>query len=447
MKLNDFLPYIRVKDKINNNNIRLLIDTGANKNIIRAGIIPTTETKTNTTVNNIFGKQIINKKGKANLLGPNIPDQTYHELKFHNFFDGIIGSEFMSQTKSFIDFESNKITINKVAIPFKKYYPSRKYHCYTVTVETDKDGDWFVPSFQKLTKGNFIQPGLYASTDNKSTIKIISVHEKEPTIPKLKLKVNNFETLTPIPIDLNDALDRDIIDKLIRTKHLSEFEKKNELIDTLIKNHKVLLKNNEKLTTTTIIKHKIPTKDDNPVYSKTYRYPHHFRKDVEDQIQEMLDCGIITPSTSPYSFPIWVVPKKKDASGKQKIRLVINYRKINQKTINDKFPMPEIEDILDNLGKSQYFTTLDLKSGFHQIEMNPVDRAKTAFSTTQGHFEFTRMPFGLKNAPATFQRAMNNILSNYIGSICYVYVDDIIIIGHNLEDHLNNVCQVLERLA
>lgn len=79
--------------------------------------------------------------------------------------------------------------------------------------------------------------------------------------------------------------------------------------------------------------------------------------------------------------------------------------------------------------------------------MDPADRAKTAFSTTQGHFEFTRMPFGLKNAPATFQRAMNNILSNYIGSICYVYLDDIIIIGHNLEDHLNNVCKVLERLA
>lgn len=161
----------------------------------------------------------------------------------------------------------------------------------------------------------------------------------------------------------------------------------------------------------------------------------------------MLDHGIIQHSTSPYTSPIWVVPKKMDASGKKKVRVVIDYRKVNEKTIDDKFPMPQIEEILDNLGKSIYFTTIDLKSGFHQIEMDPEHREKTAFSTAQGHFEFTRMPFGLKNAPATFQRAMNNILAGYIGTICYVYLDDIIIVGYNLEDHLRNISLVLRRLS
>lgn len=236
------------------------------------------------------------------------------------------------------------------------------------------------------------------------------------------------------------------ISKLIRTDHLSDFEK-SLLTDVILKHQDTLLKTEEKLSATTAIKHKILTKDEEPTYTKSYRYPHHFKKDIEEQIQEMLDNGIITHSESPYSSPIWVVPKKMDASGTRKVRVVIDYRKLNDKTVDDKFPIPQIEEILDSLGKSTYFTTLDLKSGFHQIEMDPKHRKKTAFSTALGHFEFTRMPFGLKNAPATFQRAMNNILGDCIGKICYVYLDDIIIIGFNLENHLENVSKVLKRLS
>lgn len=209
----------------------------------------------------------------------------------------------------------------------------------------------------------------------------------------------------------------------------------------------MLLKQNEKLSATTAIKHKIITKDETPVYTKTYRYPHHYKRDVENHIQELLDSGIVKHSSSPYSSPIWVVPKKADASGTRKIRVVIDYRKLNDKTTNDKFPIPQIEEILDNLGKSIYFTTLDLKSGFHQIPLDKNSQEKTAFSTDQGHFEFTRMPFGLKNGPATFQRVMNNVLHGLIGRICYVYLDDIIIIGFNLENHIENLREVLQRLA
>lgn len=105
----------------------------------------------------------------------------------------------------------------------------------------------------------------------------------------------------------------------------------------------------------------------------------------------MLQQGIIKPSFSPWSAPVWIVPKKKDASNTQKWRLVIDYRKLNEKTICDKYPIPNITDILDKLGRSLYFTTLDLASGFHQIEMHPEHVAKTAFSVDEGHFEFVRM--------------------------------------------------------
>ena len=125
----------------------------------------------------------------------------------------------------------------------------------------------------------------------------------------------------------------------------------------------------------------------------------------------MLSQGIIKPSTNPWSSPLWIVPKKPDASRERKWRTVIDYRKLNEKTIGDAYPLPNIEEILDQLGHAHYFTTLDLASGFHQIPMNPVHAPKTAFSTPSGHYEFTRKPFGLKNAPSSFQRMMNNVLT------------------------------------
>lgn len=190
----------------------------------------------------------------------------------------------------------------------------------------------------------------------------------------------------------------------------------------------------------------IRTKDEIPVYTKTYRYPEVHRKEVSEQIQKMLKQGIIRPSFSPWSSPIWIVPKKKDASGTQKWRLVIDYRKLNEKTIGDKYPIPNIADLLDRLGRCQYFSTLDLASGFHQIEVSQDSIEKTAFSTDNGHFEFLRMPFGCKNSPATFQRTMDHVLRGLKNHICLVYLDDIIIYSVTLVEHINNLKSVFDRL-
>lgn len=160
----------------------------------------------------------------------------------------------------------------------------------------------------------------------------------------------------------------------------------------------------------------------------------------------MLDQKIIRPSNSPWSSPIWVVPKKIDASGQQKWRVVVDYRKLNEKTIDDRYPLPNITDLLDKLGRCQYFTTLDLASGFHQIEMEENDIAKTAFNTENGHYEYLRMPFGLKNAPATFQRIMDSILRGIQNEKCLVYLDDIIIFSTSLQEHIQNLKSVFQRL-
>ncbi|XP_020294887.1 uncharacterized protein LOC109860298 [Pseudomyrmex gracilis] len=160
----------------------------------------------------------------------------------------------------------------------------------------------------------------------------------------------------------------------------------------------------------------------------------------------MLEKRIIRESDSPYNSPLWVVPKKQDASGKTKWRLVIDYRKLNEKTIQDAYPLPNIDEILDQLGNARYFSAFDLASGFHQIGMNPKDISKTAFSISNGHYEYMRMPFGLKNASPTFQRMMNKGLKGLVGNNCFVYIDDIIVYEKTIEEHNKNLRVLFERL-
>lgn len=136
-----------------------------------------------------------------------------------------------------------------------------------------------------------------------------------------------------------------------------------------------------------------------------------------------------------------------DASGVKKYRMVIDYKRLNAVTVSDTYPIPDISNTIANLGNSKFFTTIDLTSGFHNIKMMEKDIPKTAFSTMNGKYEFTRLPFGLKNAPAIFQRIIDDVLKEYIGKICYVYIDDIIIFGGgNEEKHLKNVHKILDRL-
>jgi hypothetical protein len=160
----------------------------------------------------------------------------------------------------------------------------------------------------------------------------------------------------------------------------------------------------------------------------------------------MLEDDIITPTNSGWNFPLLVVPKKLNASGKRKWRICIDFRKLNEITVCDSYPLPSIQDILDKVGRARYFTALDCASGYLQVPRAQEDTCKTAFSTADGHFEYKRMPFGLKSAPSTFQRMMNNILSEVIGNRCLVYMDDILIIGEILKERNLKLRDVFQKL-
>ncbi|KAL0130247.1 hypothetical protein PUN28_002085 [Cardiocondyla obscurior] len=201
------------------------------------------------------------------------------------------------------------------------------------------------------------------------------------------------------------------------------------------------------LTYTAAVKYEVNTPSENPpINSRPYRLPEKHKEEVNRQIDKMLKEDIIRQSSSQWNAPILVVPKKVDASGKAKLRIVVDFRKINEITIGDSFPIPNITEILDQLGNAKYFTILDLASGYHQIQMKEEHKCKTAFSTPHGHYEFNRMLFGLKNAPATFQRLMNSVLAGLQGIKCLVYLDDVVIYGPTLEEHNKRLTSVFSRL-
>ena len=192
--------------------------------------------------------------------------------------------------------------------------------------------------------------------------------------------------------------------------------------------------------------HRIPTTDDTPVFTKQYRYPPNLQKEVRNQVDDMLERGVITHSKSPYSAPLWIVPKKPSADGRRKHRVVFDYRKLNAKTIPDKYPLPKITEILETMGQAKYFSVFDLVWGFHQVEIHPDDRHKTAFTTPYGHFEFVCMPFGLCNAPPTFQRLMDTVMLGLQGIELFIYLDDLIIFANTLEEHETKVTEAFRRL-
>jgi deoxyuridine 5'-triphosphate nucleotidohydrolase len=202
----------------------------------------------------------------------------------------------------------------------------------------------------------------------------------------------------------------------------------------------------ENIKGNTPFKHDIDTGDAEPIKQKPYQVPVHYRQWVSEEIQALLKSGLIERSNSPWASPIVIVPKK-TTDGTYAPRMVQDYRKVNKKSKKDGFPLPRIDAILAGMQhEPRYFTSMDLFMGYNQIGLTDRAKERSAFVTENGHYQYTRMPFGMCGAPATFQRTMTKILEDMIGKCVYVYIDDIAIYTSTFEKHMVALREVLKRL-
>ncbi len=221
---------------------------------------------------------------------------------------------------------------------------------------------------------------------------------------------------------------------------LSDLEQ-SKAISLLTKYQSVFATHEGDLGCTTLISHEIPLTDEVPIRQRYRCIPPAEYDAVKAHINQLLDSQVIRESCSPYASPI-VLVKKKDGA----LRLCVDYRQLNRKTRKDAFPLPRIEESLDALSGARWFSTLDLASGYNQVPVEERDKCKTAFCTPFGLFEFNRMPFGLCNAPGTFQRLMEHMFGSQHFQTLLLYLDDVIVFSGSIDQHLERLEMVLNRL-
>src|SRR6266496_3888668 len=306
---------------------------------------------------------------------------------------------------------------------------------------------------EDLLLGNEIFRKLKVVIDYNKKIMTIKYNHKEYEVPIFFTKEEERENNTSINAETYSMIEnptiylaemsdeeREEVKKDLKIGELDETQRKI-LMELIEKYKSTIALSKTKLGRTGIVKHKINTGDNPPIAQRYYRTTPANKKIIEDEIEKMLRDGVIRKSEGPWASPVVIVTKK---SGNP--RFCIDYRKINDKTKSDAHPLPRIDELLEKFREGSWFTSLDLASGYWQVEMNEEDREKTAFTCHKGLYEFNVMPFGLKNAPPTFQRLMNEVLDGYLNKFVEVYIDDILIYSKTFEEHMEHLEKVFQRL-
>ena len=224
------------------------------------------------------------------------------------------------------------------------------------------------------------------------------------------------------------------------TMHLEDTQR-TKVAELLIKMKRVFAVNSEDLGRTDLVEHEIDTGTARPIKQRPCHTPIAFKGEEEKEIQSMLKKGAIRESNSPWSSPVILVRKKGGST-----HFCVDYRRLNEVTRTDSYPLPRMEDCLDSLAGAKYFSTVDMASGYWQIKVKDKDQEKTAFVTKSGLYEFVVMPFGLVGAPSTFERCIEKILRHLQWQTCLVYFDDIIVFSKDFTEHLHRLEQVLQRI-
>lgn len=278
----------------------------------------------------------------------------------------------------------------------------------------------------------------------KVMVKLMNVSNSE-VIVSAKTIIGYEHVVQPFQPDIITHLQEINIEATFKIHHLKQTDQ-IRMKDLITEYQDIFMYEGCTLGCTSKVTHQIITENVHPIARPPYRVPVTQRDILRNEIDALLDQGIIEESTSPWSAPV-VLVNKITPDGGTKIRLCIDFRMLNSITKKDFLPLPNLQETIEELNEAAVFTTLDLASGYHLVGIAEADKEKTAFSTLWGHYQWNRMPFGLCNAPSTFQRLMNCILSSLTNESCYVYLDDIIVfIKNNVNEHIARLRKVFDRL-
>lgn len=402
--------------------------------------------------------QLVSTRGSA-ILTVIINDKTFEtefqvvDASFPITGDGILGTPFLKENNIIIDVNKGEITSTTNQ---ESSIPARSEVIIPIQVDSQDslEQQIILIHAQELSKNILCSNTINNVKKGQILISVINPTEEIQTMrtPKLsEVSHEIFDTISIYTIKSSEVSKNphnriNLLREALRNDHMN-MEEKNAIEELCSEFSDIFYLDGDKISCTSATLHEIKTPESaQPIFQRPYRLPYSQKTEIERQVKQLEQDNVITKSDSPWNAPLLVIPKKADATGEKKYRVVVDFRKLNNMTAGDAFPMPDVTTILDQLGKAKYFTCLDMASGYHQVPIHPRDKQKTAFSTDSGHYEFQRMCFGLKGAPATFQRLMNRVLQGINGFKAFVYLDDIVVISTTLDEHITQLREVFTRL-
>lgn len=357
--------------------------------------------------------------------------------------DGILGKDFLNFYNCLINYQDMSLTID----------PYHTCHVFNISQGPTED-TLIIPArcetvrcFKIETSEDCVvdncelAPGVYLArtivNPEKAIIRVINTTDTPQIISKTLQcfeplsSFNCYSALTAVNTERCEK-----IKNIINNNTPKQFKLP---VSTLIDSFSdVFALPDDKMTINNFYSQKFTMSNNTPIYTKNYRTPYSKKKEIEKQVNKLIENDLIETCTAPYNSPIILVPKKSTDITK-KWRMCIDYRKVNKALIPDRYPLPRIDDILDNLGRAVFFSVLDLYNGFHQIPIEKNSRDITAFSTEQGNFRWKVLPFGLSVSPNSFVRMMNLAFSGLPADSLFIYMDDIIVLGKSEKDHIKNL--------
>lgn len=451
------LSYTRLQ--VGNQQLKFLIDSGASISLIKYNCVG--------DKHRIDGKQLrlcgvngmIENRGCITIpltIGKGVVNQRMCVIdEIECGVDGILGGDFFNFMGAMIDYSSQCIRIpnSSIVVPMESVnlisieIPER---CEKIIeVEVDDNADLVIMPTE-VCAGVFTAAMIVRPVKGRIPVRLLNVNEKRVTLHNLRpdwVRLSQFECINFNKLSSIKSTDR--VEQLLESVNLNHLnqEERDSIQKIIAKFHDVFHLPEDSLSVTNLFSQNIRLKPDaTPTYAKPYRLPNAQKAEINKQVHNMLKADIIEPTASEWSSPLLLVPKKSDPLGNRKWRLVIDYRLVNKTLQDDKYPLPNITEILDSLGGAVYFTHLDLAQGYYQLEIDELSRPVTAFTVPSGQYQMKRLPMGLKISPAAFSRMMTVAMSGLNLSKCFTYLDDLIVFGKNLLDHNYNLFAVLNRL-